>query len=141
MDSNGLGSSDNDSVIGKVTKEINGGVIGLEQRKIATSKAKELICDGVKIIFNINVFLFLSKVSHAEYYNEVNYNTYHLKLNKKKKGSIDIRNSLSGLTSNCEISGWSKLESKGAGIISLTSDKLGVLVSPGNKYFFIEGCN
>jgi len=47
MDSDGLGSSDNDSVIGKVTKAINGGVIGLEQRKIATYKAKELIGDGV----------------------------------------------------------------------------------------------
>ena len=47
MDSNGSGSSDNDSVIGKVTKEINGGVIGLEQRKIATRKGKELIGDEI----------------------------------------------------------------------------------------------
>lgn len=83
-------------------------------------------------------FLFFTKVSYAEYYNEVNYNTYHLKLNKEKKGSIDIRDSLSGVMSNCEISGWSKLESKGAGIISLTSDKLGVLISPGNKYLSLK---
>lgn len=83
-------------------------------------------------------FLFFTKVSYAEYYNEVNYNTYHLKLNKEKKGSIDIKDSLSGVMSNCEISGWSKLESKGAGIISLTSDKLGLLISPGNKYLLLK---
>lgn len=47
MDSDKLGSSDNDSVIEKVTKAINGGVIGLEQRKIATRKGKELIGDEI----------------------------------------------------------------------------------------------
>ncbi|WNY86919.1 hypothetical protein [Leclercia adecarboxylata] len=39
---------------------------------------------------------------------------------------------------NCEISGWSKLESKGAGIISLTSDKIGVLINPSNKYLSLK---
>jgi len=47
MDSDKLGSSDNDNVIEKVTKAINGGVIGLEQRKIATRKGKELIGDEI----------------------------------------------------------------------------------------------
>lgn len=83
-------------------------------------------------------FLFFTKMSYAEYYNEVNYNTYHFKLNKEKKGSVDIRDSLSGVMINCEISGWSKLESKGSGIISLTSDKIGVLISPGNKYLLLK---
>lgn len=83
-------------------------------------------------------FLLFIKVSHAEYYNEVNYSTYHLKLNKEKKGSIDISDPQSGVMSNCEISGWSELESKGAGIISLTSDKLGLLISPGNKYLSLK---
>lgn len=77
-------------------------------------------------------------MSYAEYYNEVNYNAYYFKLNKEKKGSIDIRDSQSGMMSNCEITGWSKLESKGAGIISLTSDKLGPLISPGNKYLSLK---
>lgn len=82
--------------------------------------------------------LFFTNATYAEYYNEVNYNTYHFKLNKKKKGSIDVWNSLSGVVINCEISGWSKLESKGAGIISLTSDKIGVLINPSNKYLSLK---
>jgi len=91
-----------------------------------------------KLFLMFVFFLLFSKVSHAEYYNELSYSIYYLKLNKERKGTIDIRDSLSGVMSNCEISGWSELESKGAGIISLTSDKLGVLISPGNKYLLLK---
>ncbi|WP_225738723.1 hypothetical protein [Enterobacter cloacae] len=45
MDSDKLGLADNDITIEKVTKAINGGIIGLEQTKNATRKAKELIVD------------------------------------------------------------------------------------------------
>ncbi|MBM7013983.1 hypothetical protein JTL32_06360 [Enterobacter cloacae] len=83
-------------------------------------------------------YLFFTNLTYAEYYNEVNYKTYYFRLNKEKKGSIDIRDSLSGLVNNCEISGWSKLESNGAGVMSLTSDKIGMLISPGNKYLLLK---
>ncbi|MCJ7287996.1 M23 family metallopeptidase [Klebsiella pneumoniae] len=47
MDEDKIGKSDDDSIILKVTKNINGADKGIAERKIATKKAKEMIDDEV----------------------------------------------------------------------------------------------
>lgn len=47
MDEDKIGESDDDSIILKVTKNINGADKGIAERKIATKKAKEMIDDEV----------------------------------------------------------------------------------------------
>lgn len=47
MDEDKIGKSDDDSIILKVTKDINGADKGIAERKIATKKAKEMIDDEV----------------------------------------------------------------------------------------------
>ena len=47
MDEDKIGKSDDDSIILKVTKNINGADKGIAERKIATKKSKEMIDDEV----------------------------------------------------------------------------------------------
>ncbi|WP_249275870.1 hypothetical protein [Klebsiella pneumoniae] len=47
MDEDKIGKSDDDSIILKVTKNINGADKGIAERKIAAKKAKEMIDDEV----------------------------------------------------------------------------------------------
>ena len=47
MDEDKIGKSDDDSIILKVTKNINGADKGIAEMKIATKKAKDMIDDEV----------------------------------------------------------------------------------------------
>lgn len=97
-----------------------------------------------KVLIILIVGFFTGMDAHAGYYNSVQFGDYTIKLNKQKVSAIDVKNNLSGHYFTCPIKKWTKLLSNGAGNISLTSDKKGVLVSPGNKYLKVEdllACN
>ncbi|MCZ4060571.1 hypothetical protein O3W44_17890 [Pantoea sp. LMR881] len=67
-------------------------------------------------------------------YNSVKINDHIVKLSNDKIGYITVDDMASGKVSRCKISNWSKRLSKGAGMISLTSDEIGLLLYPGKNY-------
>lgn len=70
----------------------------------------------------------------AESRNTIKINGHLVKLDDKKLGYFKVSDIASGRVSSCKISNWDKRFSTGAGMISLTSDEVGILLYPGKSY-------
>lgn len=80
------------------------------------------------------MLIFSAFMVSAGNYNSVKINDYIVKLSNDKIGYITVDDMASGKVSSCKISNWNKRLSKGAGMISLTSDEIGILLYPGKNY-------
>jgi hypothetical protein len=83
-------------------------------------------------------FLVISFSSWGESYNKINIDGLEIQLSRKEYGVMNVLNTINDSKYSCAIKNWQKTMSSGAGIISLTSDKVGVLIAPGNKYLKVN---
>lgn len=97
-----------------------------------------------KSLMILMILIFRTTIAHAQYYNEVKIYDYSVQLSKVRSGYITVASISSGQNFSCKISNWDERLSKGGGMISLTSDKIGVLLYPGRNYLKTSellGCN
>jgi hypothetical protein len=77
-------------------------------------------------------------------FNIVQVDNHALNLSKDESGYIIVNDLSIGRTTKCKIRNWDSRINKGAGMISLTSDRKGVLLYPGKKYLKVSevlNCN
>ncbi len=76
--------------------------------------------------------------SWGVYYNTIEVDGYIIGLNKTNQGMIDVYSDTSKLFASCVIKNWNGKYYLGAGILSLTSDKVGVIVAGSNRYLKVK---
>ncbi|MHA1006173.1 hypothetical protein [Enterobacter bugandensis] len=82
--------------------------------------------------------------SWGAYYNTIKVDGYMIGLNKNNQGVVDVHSDTSNVSASCKIKNWNGKYYLGAGIISLTSDKVGVIVAGSNMFLKtkeLEACN
>lgn len=97
-----------------------------------------------KVMFAVSIYTMASFSSWGAYYNTVKVDNYVIGLNKNKHGVIDVYNTETKITNSCKIENWDDFFLHGAGILSLTSDNIGVLVASSNGFLKaeeLEDCN
>jgi len=82
--------------------------------------------------------------SWGAYYNTIKVDGYMIGLNKNNHGVVDVHIDASKVSASCDIKNWNSKYYLGAGILSLTSDKVGVIVAGSNMFLKtkeLEACN
>ena len=97
-----------------------------------------------KILLILIVYFAGAFSSWGAYYNTVKVNGYVIGLNKNSQGVVDIHSDASKITSSCKIKNWNSKYYLGAGILSLTSDNVGVILAGSNMFLKtkeLEACS
>ncbi|MCC7958496.1 hypothetical protein INR02_26515, partial [Klebsiella pneumoniae] len=76
--------------------------------------------------------------SWAGYYNTIDIDGVSIHLDKDKAGYVNVHDDQLNTDYSCKIENWNDSLISGAGVISLTSDHLGVLLASGNKYLDVK---
>lgn len=95
--------------------------------------------------FLTSIIYFMTTFSAwGAYYNTIKVDGYIIGLNKNNQGVVDVYNEASKVYASCKIQNWNGKYYLGGGLLSLTSDKVGVIVAGSNmllKTKDLEGCN
>ncbi|WP_312074290.1 hypothetical protein [Atlantibacter sp.] len=97
-----------------------------------------------KVLLAVSIYTMASFNSWGEYYNAVKVDNYVIGLSKNNHGVIDVYNNDTKITNSCKIENWDNSFLHGAGILSLTSDNIGVLLASSNEFLKtkeLEDCN
>lgn len=86
----------------------------------------------------ISIYTMASFNSWGAYYNTVKVDNYVVGLNKNNHGMVDVYNNDTKITRSCKIENWNDSFSHGAGILSITSDRIGMLVASSNKFLKVK---
>lgn len=82
--------------------------------------------------------------SSGAYYNTIKVDGYMIGLKKNNQGVVDVHSDVSKVSASCKIKNWDGKYYLGAGILSLTSDKVGIIVAGSNMFLKtreLESCN
>ncbi|MEA1063290.1 hypothetical protein [Erwinia sp. HR93] len=95
--------------------------------------------------FLTSIMYFMATFSSwGAYYNTIKVDGYMIGLNKNSQGVVDVHSNASKFSASCKIKNWNSKYYLGAGILSLTSDKVGVIVAGSNMFLKtkeLEACN
>lgn len=95
--------------------------------------------------FLTSIMYFMTSFSSwGAYYNTIKVDGYMIILNKNNQGVVDVYSDVSKFSASCKIKNWNSKYYLGAGMLSLTSDKVGVLVAGSNMFLKtkeLQACN
>ncbi len=91
-----------------------------------------------KFLLTSFIYFMATFNSWGVYYNTIEVDGYIIGLNKTNQGMIDVYSDASKLFASCVIKNWNGKYYLGAGILSLTSDKVGVIVAGSNRYLKVK---